>query len=83
MAAKMSVLGLILSSYPYLRSAMVRFPLRMTYLNPKGHQKHITGSKVKPFLLYGGDFAYRWSCIGKGLRLQAAQQAYFSLNHIL
>ena len=27
MAAKMSVLGLILSSYPYLRSAMVRFPL--------------------------------------------------------
>ena len=27
MAAKMSVLGLILSSYQYLRSAMVRFPL--------------------------------------------------------
>ena len=27
MAAKMSVLGLILSSYPYLRSALVRFPL--------------------------------------------------------
>ena len=27
MAAKMSVLGLILSSYPYLRSAMVWFPL--------------------------------------------------------
>ena len=26
MAANMSVLGLILSSYPYLRSAMVRFP---------------------------------------------------------
>ena len=26
MAAKMTVLGLILSSYPYLRSAMVRFP---------------------------------------------------------
>ena len=27
MAAKMSVLGLILSSYSYLRSAMVRYPL--------------------------------------------------------
>ena len=27
MAAKTSVLGLILSSYSYLRSAMVRFPL--------------------------------------------------------
>ena len=27
MAAKISVLGLILSSYPYLRFAMVRFPL--------------------------------------------------------
>ena len=27
MAAKLSVLGLILSSYSYLRSAMVRFPL--------------------------------------------------------
>ena len=27
MAAKMSVLGLILSFYPYLRSAMVQFPL--------------------------------------------------------
>ena len=27
MAAKMSVLGLILSSNPYLRSAVVRFPL--------------------------------------------------------
>ena len=26
MAAKISALGLILSSYPYLRSAMVRFP---------------------------------------------------------
>ena len=27
MVAKMTVLGLILSSYPYLMSAMVRFPL--------------------------------------------------------
>ena len=30
MAAKKSVLGLILPSYPYLRSAMVRFPLKIT-----------------------------------------------------
>ena len=28
MAAKLSVLGLILSSYPYLRSALVRFPFK-------------------------------------------------------
>ena len=28
MAAQMSVLGLILSSYQYLRSAMVRFPFQ-------------------------------------------------------
>ena len=27
MAAKISVLGVILSFYPYLRSAMLRFPL--------------------------------------------------------
>ena len=33
MAAKMSVLGLILSSYPYLRSAMVRFPLQLHLCN--------------------------------------------------
>ena len=31
MAAKMSVLGLILSSYPYLTSAMVRFPFDETH----------------------------------------------------
>ena len=31
MAAKMSVLGPILSSYPYLRSAMVRFPLNHVF----------------------------------------------------
>ena len=32
MEAKISVLGLILSSYQYLRSAMVRFPLLNTKL---------------------------------------------------
>ena len=36
MAAKMSVLGLILSSYLYLRSAMVRFPFHQ---KPCFHQK--------------------------------------------
>ena len=29
MAAKISVIGLIMSFYPYLRSAMVRFPFKM------------------------------------------------------
>ena len=32
MAAKMGILGLILSFYPYLSSAMVRFPLKPTLL---------------------------------------------------
>ena len=41
MAAKMSVLGLILSSYPYLRSAMVRFPI-----NPINHHSLAAISKV-------------------------------------
>ena len=35
MAAKMSVLGLILSSYPYLSSAMVRFPLKVKEVESK------------------------------------------------
>ena len=35
MAAQMSVLGLILSFYPYLRSAMVRFPLWMPIKSTK------------------------------------------------
>ena len=48
-----------------------------TSLNPEGHQNYITGSKVIAILLDGGDFVYWWSCIGKGLRLQPAQQACF------
>ena len=51
--------------------------LENTSLNPKGHQNCITGSKVIAILMDGADFAYRWSCIGKGLRLQPAQQAGF------
>ena len=43
------------------------------FLNPEGHQNSIIGSKVTE----GVDFAYWWSFIGKGLRLQPAQQACF------
>ena len=49
MAAKMSVLGLLLSSYPYLRSAMVRFPLSHPFL-PTGswrrHSQNVRGIKI-------------------------------------
>ena len=37
MGAQISVLGLILSSYPYLRSAMVRFPLILLLPWQKGN----------------------------------------------
>ena len=47
MAAKISVLGLILSSYPYLRSAMVRFSLSLNGLN-----------KVNSFLKFVGKNIY-------------------------
>ena len=42
MTAKMSLQGLILSSYPYLRSAMVRFPLR--------HKNRLSGPGPGPGL---------------------------------
>ena len=29
------------------------------------------------------DFAYWWSCIGKGLRLQCAEQVFFSQNFLV
>ena len=45
------------------------------FINPKGHQNHISVSKVMAILLKGWNFAYWWSCIEKGLRLQPAQQA--------
>ena len=35
MGTKISEVGLILSSYPYLRSAMVRFPLRKVTITKK------------------------------------------------
>ena len=40
-------------------------------LNLGGHKNRCIGSKVTAILLN------RWSCIGKGLRLQPAQQACF------
>ena len=46
------------------------------FLNPKGHQNPISGSKVMAILLKM-DLAYCWSCIGTGLCLQPAQQACF------
>ena len=48
MAAKMSVLGLIRSSYPHLRSAMVQFPLSKKSkkkLKSKKNPKHQRMSK--------------------------------------
>ena len=48
--------------------------LAKTSLNLDGHQNCITGSKSIAILMDGGDFAYWWSCIGEGLRLQPVQQ---------
>ena len=45
MAATICVLGLTLSSYPYLRSAMLRFPLPI----------NLTFSLKLNFLKHGGD----------------------------
>ena len=45
----------------------------VTILNLEGHPNRITGSKVMAILLNG------WSCIGKGVRLQSAQQACFKM----
>ena len=45
------------------------------FLNHQGHQNRISGSKVMAILVKEGRFAYWWSCIGKGLRLQPVQQA--------
>ena len=50
-----------------------------TFLNPEGHQNpfsygHFTEQEV---------LAYWWSCIGKGLRLQPAQQACLKNNTAL
>ena len=53
------------------------FQLANFFLNPEGDQNYIKGLKVAAILLDGLEFAYWWSCIGKGLRLQPAQQTCF------
>ena len=50
-----------------------------TFLNPEGHHNPISGFKSYGHFSEGLDFAYWWSFIGKGLRLQPAQQACFDL----
>ena len=45
-------------------------------LHIEGHTNRITGSRVTAILLNDLDFACWWGCIGKGLRLQPAQQAW-------
>ena len=42
-------------------------------LNLEGYQNHCIGSKVTAILLNVWNFAYLWSYIGKGLRLQQQQ----------
>ena len=44
-------------------------------LNLKGHHQWFRSNGN---FTEGVDMAYWWSCIGKGLRLQTAQQAYLN-----
>ena len=53
------------------------------FLNPEGHQNPISGSEVTAILLKGFNLVYWWSCIGKGLRLQPAQQACFYTKYFI
>ena len=46
-------------------------------INHEGHLNNFIGSKVTAILVNGVFFASRWSCIGKGLHLQPAQQVFF------
>ena len=56
------------------------------FINPKGHQNRIVGSKLMAILLKGWILPIGtictiwWSCIGKSLHLQPAQQACFQDN---
>jgi hypothetical protein len=47
------------------------------FLNPKGHQNPINGSKVTAILLKGWILAIGGASAGDGLHLQPAQQACF------
>ena len=66
-------------------SKMVLSVIKLTILQFLGDSKSQSASKSHYwFKSYGDfaewvDFAYWWSCIGKGLRLQPAQQACFTI----
>ena len=47
----------------------------LSFLNPKGHQNRISGSKVTVILLKGLILPIGEASAGEGLRLQPAQQA--------
>ena len=47
------------------------------FLNPKGHQNPISGSKVTAILMKGRILPIGGASSGEGLRLQPAQQACF------
>ena len=47
------------------------------FLNPKGHQHPICGSKVTAILMKGWILPTGGASVGEGLRLQPAQQACF------
>ena len=48
-----------------------------SFLNPKGHQDPLSGSKVMAILLKGWVWPIGEASAGEGLRLQPAQQACF------
>ena len=50
---------------------------KKNFLNPKGHQNPISGSKVTVILLKGWIFPIGGASAGEGLRLKPAQQACF------
>ena len=52
MAAKINVVGMILSSYPYLRSGMVRFPLKYNGLSFIW-QSHIADGLICHLIIVG------------------------------
>ena len=50
------------------------------FLNPKGHQNPISGSKVTAILMKGRILLIGGASVGEGLRLQPAQQACIIFN---
>ena len=58
----MSVLGLIMSFPPYLRSAMVRFPLINELQSTLQFKYSTKGRTFQPPEIFEASF-YRWPCI--------------------